>query len=102
VTAQLIFVEYNTEYQKKMIRVYLAVVAHTFNLSTQEAEAGESLSSRPAWSTESVSRQPGLCRETLSRKTKINKKQTKNTKTKSQTQNSTKLNFDLIIFENLL
>ena len=28
------------------------VVAHTFNLSIQEAEAGRSLSSRPAWSTE--------------------------------------------------
>jgi hypothetical protein len=29
-----------------------AVVAHTFNPSTWEAEAGRSLSSRPAWSTE--------------------------------------------------
>ena len=29
-----------------------AVVAHSFNLSNQEAEAGGSLSSRPAWSTE--------------------------------------------------
>jgi hypothetical protein len=29
-----------------------AVVAHTFNPSTQEAEAGGFLSSRPAWSTE--------------------------------------------------
>jgi hypothetical protein len=28
------------------------VVAHTFNPSTREAEAGGSLSSRPAWSTE--------------------------------------------------
>ena len=28
------------------------VVAHTFNPSTQEAEAGGFLSSRPAWSTE--------------------------------------------------
>jgi major histocompatibility complex class I len=27
------------------------VVVHTFNPSTWEAEAGESLSSRPAWST---------------------------------------------------
>jgi hypothetical protein len=27
-------------------------VAHTFNPSTREAEAGEFLSSRPAWSTE--------------------------------------------------
>jgi hypothetical protein len=28
------------------------VVAHAFNPSTQEAEAGGFLSSRPAWSTE--------------------------------------------------
>jgi hypothetical protein len=28
------------------------VVAHAFNLSTWEAEAGRFLSSRPAWSTE--------------------------------------------------
>jgi hypothetical protein len=30
----------------------LGVVAHSFNPSTQEAEAGGFLSSRPAWSTE--------------------------------------------------
>jgi hypothetical protein len=30
----------------------LGVVAHAFNPSTEEAEAGEFLSSRPAWSTE--------------------------------------------------
>jgi hypothetical protein len=35
-----------------------AVVAHTFNPSTQEAEAGGSLSPRPAWSTG----EPGLHR----------------------------------------
>jgi hypothetical protein len=29
-----------------------AVVAHAFNPSTREAEAGRFLSSRPAWSTE--------------------------------------------------
>jgi hypothetical protein len=29
----------------------LALVAHTFNTHTLEAEAGRSLSSRPAWST---------------------------------------------------
>ena len=33
-----------------------AVVVLTFNLSTQEAEAGKSLSLRPTWSTEQVSR----------------------------------------------
>jgi hypothetical protein len=53
------------------------MVAHTFNPSTQEAEAGGFLSSRPAWSTEWVPGQPGLHRETLSRK---NKKQNKTKK----------------------
>jgi hypothetical protein len=43
-----------------------AVVAHTFNPSTWEAEAGEFLSWRPAWSTGWVPGQPGLHRETLS------------------------------------
>jgi hypothetical protein len=41
------------------------VVAHAFDPSTQEAEAGRFLSSRPAWSTEWVPGQPGLYRETL-------------------------------------
>ena len=44
-------------------------MAHAFNPSTWEAEAGRFLSSRPAWSTEWVLGQPGLYRETLSRKT---------------------------------
>jgi hypothetical protein len=51
-----------------------AVVAHTFNPSTLEAEAGRFLSSKPAWSTEWVPGQPGLHRETLSRKNKKEKK----------------------------
>jgi hypothetical protein len=42
------------------------VVAHAFNPSTQEAEAGGFLSSRPAWSTKWVPGQPELYRETLS------------------------------------
>jgi hypothetical protein len=45
------------------------VVAHTFNHSTWEAEAGGFLSLRPAWSTKWVPGQPGLYRETLSQKT---------------------------------
>jgi hypothetical protein len=49
------------------------VVAHAFNPSTWEAEAGGFLSSRPAWSTKWVPGQPGLHRKTLSRKTKQNK-----------------------------
>jgi hypothetical protein len=55
------------------------VVAHAFNPSTWEAEAGGFLSSRPAWSTEWVPGQPGLYRETPSRKTK--NKQTNHTHT---------------------
>jgi hypothetical protein len=51
-----------------------AVVVHTFNSSTWEAEAGRFLSSRPAWSTKWVPGQPGLHRETLSRKTRKKKK----------------------------
>jgi hypothetical protein len=54
-----------------------AVVAHAFNPSTQEAEAGRFLSSRPAWSAEWVPGQPGLHRKTLSRKTKRKKKKKK-------------------------
>jgi hypothetical protein len=62
------------------------VVAHAFNPSIWEAEAGEFLSSRPAWSTEWVPGQPGLHREILSGKpkTKTKNKQTKKPKTKTK------------------
>jgi hypothetical protein len=46
-----------------------AVVAHAFNPSTREAEAGGFLSSRTAWSTEWVWGQLGLHKETLPQKT---------------------------------
>jgi hypothetical protein len=36
------------------------IVAHTFNPSTWEAEAGRSLNSRPPWATDRVSGQPRL------------------------------------------
>jgi hypothetical protein len=39
-----------------------AVVAHAFNSSTWEAEAGRFLILRPAWATESVLEQPELYR----------------------------------------
>jgi hypothetical protein len=58
------------------------MVAHAFNPSTREAEAGGLLSSRPAWSTKWVPGQPGLYRETLSWKTKKKKKKKKNKQTK--------------------
>jgi hypothetical protein len=45
------------------------VAAHTFNPSTQEAEAGGFLSSRPTWSIKWVPGQPGLHRKSLSWKT---------------------------------
>ena len=38
---------------KQKARCEQVVVAYTFDPSTQEAEAGESLSSRPDWSTSS-------------------------------------------------
>jgi hypothetical protein len=50
------------------------VVAHAFNPSSWEAEAGGFLSSRPAWSTEQVPGQAGLHRETLPQKNKKKKK----------------------------
>jgi hypothetical protein len=61
------------------------VVAHAFNPSTQEAEAGGSLSLKAAWSTGSVPGQPRL--ETLSQnksKQPTNKQKNK-AKRKSQT-----------------
>ena len=48
------------------------MVAHAFNPSTREAEAGGFLSLRPAWSTKRVPGQPGLYRETLTRGEKKN------------------------------
>ena len=60
------------------------MVAHAFNPSTWEAEAGGFLSSRPACSTEGVSEHPGLNRETLSRKTKPTNQTNKNKKTKTK------------------
>jgi hypothetical protein len=54
-----------------MDKIKPGVVAHAFNPSTWEAEAGEFLSSMPAWSTEWVPGQPGLYRETLSWKKRI-------------------------------
>jgi hypothetical protein len=59
------------------------VVAHAFNPSSWEAEAGGFLSLRPAWSTEWVPGQPELHRETLSRKSQKAKK-TKKTQKKPQ------------------
>jgi hypothetical protein len=50
------------------------VLAHAFNPSTREAEAGGFLSSRPAWSTKWVPGQPGLYRGKPKKKKKTNKK----------------------------
>jgi hypothetical protein len=73
-----------------LIRNYslkLGVLAHTFNPSTWEAEAGGFLSSKPAWSIEWVPRQPGLHRETLSRKKKKRKKERKRKKLLTENKN---------------
>jgi predicted amidohydrolase YtcJ len=43
-------------------------VVHIFNSSTQDAEAGGSLSSRPAWSTEQFQDSQNYTGETLSEK----------------------------------
>jgi hypothetical protein len=45
-------VSYKREIDQFKSTVRKAVVAHAFNPSTWEVEAGEFLSSRPAWSTE--------------------------------------------------
>jgi hypothetical protein len=59
-----------------------AVVVHTFNPSTWEADVGGFLSWRAAWSTELVPGQSGLHTETLSQKKK--KKQNKQTNPKNK------------------
>jgi major histocompatibility complex class I len=43
--------QYKSETKHKELVVEPGVVAHAFNPSTREAEAGEFLSSRAAWST---------------------------------------------------
>jgi hypothetical protein len=50
-----------------------AVVAHAFNPSTWEAEAGRFLSSRPAWSTKWIPGQPGLHRNPVWKNKQTNK-----------------------------
>jgi hypothetical protein len=64
------------------------MVAHIFNPSTWEAEAGEFLSLSPAWSTEFVPGQPGLQRNPVSKNKQTNK-QTQKPKPKNQNQNKT-------------
>lgn len=69
--------EFSLREKKVLLKLvhYSQTMAHTFNLSTWEGEAGRSLSSRRAWST---NRAPGLPRllnrETLSQKTIKTKK----------------------------
>jgi hypothetical protein len=81
---------------KKKKKKGWAVVAHAFNPSIWEAEAGGFLSLGPAWSTEWVSgQQPGLYRETLSQKqtnkqTNKQPNQNNNNKTKPSKKPTTK------------
>ena len=52
------------------------MVVHTFNPSTQEAEAGEFLSSRPAWSTaRAIQRNPVSKNQKEKKKKKKRKKE---------------------------
>jgi hypothetical protein len=53
------------------------VVAHTFNPSTQEAEAGGFLSSRPAWSTTEFQDSQGYKEKPCLEKPKKKKKKKK-------------------------
>jgi hypothetical protein len=64
------------------------VVAHAFNPSTWEAEAGGFLSLRPAWSIECVPGQPGLQRNPVSKK----QNKTKQNKTKPRIAKATQRN----------
>ena len=66
------------------------VVAHAFNPSTWDAEAGGFLSLKPDWSTEWDPGQPGLYRETLSQKQNKTKQKTKNKKQKTKTTTTSK------------
>jgi hypothetical protein len=66
------------------IMAKLGMVAHAFNLSTWEAEAGRFLSSRPAWSTEFQDSQGYTEKPCLEKKqTKKTNKQTKKKVNKS-------------------
>jgi hypothetical protein len=55
------------------------VVAHAFNPSTREAEAGGFLSSRPAWSTHEFQDSQGYTEKPCLEKTKQNKQTNKQT-----------------------
>jgi hypothetical protein len=57
------------------------VVAHAFNPSTQEAEAGGFLNSRPAWSTKVSSRTARAIQKNPVSKNKKQNKTNKQTKT---------------------
>jgi hypothetical protein len=65
------------------------VLAHAFNPSTWEAEAGGFLSLRLAWSTEWVPRQPGTDRKTISTKQNKTPKQKQQQKETKQTNKQT-------------
>jgi hypothetical protein len=60
------------------------VVAHAFNPSTWEAEAGRFLSSRPAWSAERVPGQPELPVSKKQNKTKQKDKNNNNNNKKQK------------------
>jgi hypothetical protein len=60
------------------------VVAHPFNSSTQEAEAGRFLSSRPAWSTKFQDSKVYTEKPCLEKQNKTKQNKTKQNKTKQK------------------
>ena len=76
-----------------MLLTIQAVIDHSFNPSTQEAEAGRSLSSRPAWFYRMSSRTGWA---TQKNPVLENKKQKKNMKVKNQASNQ-EINIVLVI-----
>jgi hypothetical protein len=77
--------EFKTQFKEKKKVKSRAVVAHAFNPSTWEAEAGRFLSSRPAWSTGEFQDSQGFTGKPCFEKKKTkNKKQKQKNKPKKQ------------------
>jgi hypothetical protein len=89
-TSYLVSLKYSHGITENKSFFLSGVVAHTFNPSTQEAEASGFLSLWPSWSTKWVPGQPELYRETLSRKNKQTNKQKQQTSKETNKQTNKK------------